>query len=102
MGKKQKKTFKMADSKKQCFSKLLILNYFLWKFHGLVLGLVESIDAKGIYVAYMALRLSEISSKMAKKQKMHFLAVFEPNILKGSVERMMDQNMGVCLHGYIN
>jgi hypothetical protein len=28
-----------------------ILNIFLWKFYGLVLGLVELIDAKGIDVA---------------------------------------------------
>ena len=54
MGKKKerkKKKIKMADSKKQHFSKLPILNIILWKFHGLVLGLVELIDAKGIDVA---------------------------------------------------
>ena len=41
------KKIKMADSKKQCFSKSPILITF----HGLVLGLVEIIDAKGIDVA---------------------------------------------------
>jgi hypothetical protein len=43
--------FKMADSKKLRFSTPPILNIFLRKFHGLVLGLVELIDAKGIDVA---------------------------------------------------
>ena len=33
------------------FSKSPILKMFLWKFHGLVLGLVELIDAKGNDVA---------------------------------------------------
>ena len=47
---KQKK-IKMADSKKLSFSKLPILNIFLWKFHELVFGLVELNDAKGINVA---------------------------------------------------
>jgi hypothetical protein len=46
---KQKK-IKMADSKKLSFLKLPILNMFLGNFHGLVLGLVELIDAKGIDV----------------------------------------------------
>ena len=46
-----KKKSKMADSKKGNFSKSPILNIFLWKFHGLVLGLVELNDAKGIDVA---------------------------------------------------
>ena len=44
----EKIKFKMADSKKGHFSKSPILNIFLWKFHGAVLGLVEFIDAKGI------------------------------------------------------
>ena len=47
----KKKKFKMADSKKPSFSKSPILNIFLWKFHGLVLGLVGLIDAKGIDLA---------------------------------------------------
>jgi hypothetical protein len=34
----------MADSKKGHFSKSPILNIFLWKFHGAVLGFVEFID----------------------------------------------------------
>ena len=41
----------MADSKKQRFSKSPILKIFSRKFHRLVLGLVELIDAKGIGVA---------------------------------------------------
>jgi hypothetical protein len=56
MGMKQKNKiwkikFKMADSKKMSFSKLPILKILLCKFHGLVLGLVGLIDAKGIDVA---------------------------------------------------
>ena len=43
--------FKMAASKKPYFPALPILNIFSWKFHGLVLGLVELIDAKGIGMA---------------------------------------------------
>ena len=41
----------MADSKKLSFSILPILNIFSQKFHRLVLGLGELIDAKGIDVA---------------------------------------------------
>ena len=41
----------MADLKKARFPALPIHNIFLRKFHGLVLGLVELIDAKGIVVA---------------------------------------------------
>ena len=41
----------MADSKKLTFSTPPILNIFLWKFHGWVLGLVGLNDAKGIEVA---------------------------------------------------
>ena len=46
-----KKKFKMADSKKGHFPAPPILNIFSWKFQGLVLGLVELVDAKGIDVA---------------------------------------------------
>ena len=38
----------MADSKKGHFSNSPILDIFLQKFNGLVLGLVGLIDAKGI------------------------------------------------------
>ena len=41
----------MADLKKVHFSKSPILEKFLRKFHGLVLGLVGLNDAKGIDVA---------------------------------------------------
>ena len=44
----EKKIFKMADSKKGHFPSPPILNIFFQKFHGLVLGLVGLIDAKGI------------------------------------------------------
>ena len=45
-----KKKFKMADSKKLSFSTSSKAEQFLPKFHGLVLGLVGLIDAKGINV----------------------------------------------------
>ena len=45
------KKIKMSDSKKLRFSAPPILNIFAQKFHGLVLGLAELIDAKGIDVA---------------------------------------------------
>ena len=44
----EKKKFKMADSKKGHFPSPPILNIFFQNFHGLVLGLVGLIDAKGI------------------------------------------------------
>ena len=46
MGMRQK--IQNGRLKKGHFSTLSILNIFLWKFHGSVLGLVELIDAKGI------------------------------------------------------
>ena len=48
-----KKKFKMAKAKKPHFPAPPILNIFSWKFHGLVLGLVELIDAKGIGMAQL-------------------------------------------------
>ena len=42
------KNFKMANSKKLSFSTLPKAEQFPPKFHGLVLGLVGLIDAKGI------------------------------------------------------
>ena len=57
MGMKQKKQYffekkmKMADSKKLSFSTSPKAEQFPPKFHGLVLGLVRLIDAKGIDVA---------------------------------------------------
>ena len=47
MGMKQKK-FKIADSKKLRFSTSPKAEQFPLKFHVLVLGLIELIDAKGI------------------------------------------------------
>ena len=49
--KKIKKKFKMADSKKLSFSTSPKAEQFPPKFHGLVLGLVGLIDAKGNDVA---------------------------------------------------
>ena len=46
-----KKKFKMADSKKLSFSTSPKAEQFPPKFHGLVLGLVGLIDAKGNDVA---------------------------------------------------
>ena len=43
-----KKKIKMADSKRPHFQAPPILNIFLSKFYGLVLGLVELIGGKGI------------------------------------------------------
>ena len=43
--------FKMAASKKPHFPAPPILSIFSWNFYGLVLGLVELIDAKGIGLA---------------------------------------------------
>ena len=45
--------FKMAASKKTHFPAPPILNICSWKFHGLVLGLVELIDAKGLGLAQL-------------------------------------------------
>ena len=48
-----KKKIQNGRLKKQRFSKPPILNIVLQKFHGLVLGLVELIDAKGIGMAQL-------------------------------------------------
>ena len=45
--------FKMAASKKPHFPTPPILDIFSWNSHGLVLGLVELIDAKGIGLAQL-------------------------------------------------
>ena len=70
----------MADSKKLSFSKLPILNIFSQKFQGLVLGLVELIDVKGID---MAMRLSDKSSKTGKKC---IFSVFRPFLSPRALE----------------
>ena len=49
----QKRKKKMADLKKTEFPALPILNIFSWNFHGLVHGLVELIDVKGIGLAQL-------------------------------------------------
>ena len=50
-GDEAQKKFKMTNSKKLSFSTSQKAEQFLSKFHGLVLGLVGLIDAKGIDVA---------------------------------------------------
>ena len=47
------KNFKMAASKKPHFPAPPILNISSWNFHGLVLWMVELIDAKGIGTAQL-------------------------------------------------
>ena len=61
--------FKMAASKKPHFPAPPILNIFSWDFHGLVLGLVGLIDAKGIK-----------AQKQAKNAFFVFLGCFCPYI----------------------
>ena len=51
MGKKQKKNLNGRLKKTEFFNSANS-QYFFEKFHGLVLGLVELIDVKGIDVAY--------------------------------------------------
>ena len=71
--------FKMAASKKPHFPAPPILNIFSWKFHGLVLGLVRLIDAKGIDVP-QPIRLwgcPTYAQKEAKNTFLCYLAIFE-------------------------
>ena len=74
MGKKQKKNFffekkkfKMADSKKQRFSKSPILKKFSRKFHRLVLGFSRIDWCEGHWCGsiYIVMRLTDICSKIA-------------------------------------
>ena len=51
--KKNSKKIQNSRLKKAHFPAPPIINIFLWKFDGLVLGLVELIDAKGIGVAQL-------------------------------------------------
>ena len=61
----------MAGSKKLSFSKSSTLNFFLWKFHGLVLGLVGLIDGKPYRLSHInALRINQ--SYQPKDQFMKF------------------------------
>ena len=73
-GDEAKKKFgkiKMADSRTLRFSTPTILNFFSQKIHGLVLGLVGILDAKGIDVraasTYTAERLTGVSTNTGKK-----------------------------------
>ena len=78
----------MANKKKYHLPAPPILNVFSKKFHGLVLGLEELIDAKCIGVAWLNLYGHEAVRRKLKKglktQKMHFLPVFE--LMSGSLE----------------
>ena len=73
MGMKQKK-FKMTLLKQTEIFKIAVFQIansynFLWKFYGLVLGLVGLIDAKGIdwcSSTYMVVRLSDTRIKTGK------------------------------------
>ena len=70
--------FKMAASKKPHFPAPPILNIFSWKFHGLVLGLVELIDAKGIGMAQFIWLWGCLTyaQKQAKNAYLVFLGCF--------------------------
>ena len=62
----KKKNLNGRLKRKSHFPAPPILNIFSWKFHGLVLGLVELNDVKGISVAQL-MRLSDKYSKTGKK-----------------------------------
>ena len=68
--------FKMAASKNPRFPALPILNIFSWNFYGLVLGLIELIDAKGIEMSQLIWSWGCPTNSL-KTQKTHFLSVFE-------------------------
>ena len=68
--------FKMAASKQPRFPAPPILNIFSWNFYGLVLGLVELIDAKGIEMSQLIWSWGCPTNSL-KTQKTHFLSVFE-------------------------
>ena len=70
--------FKMAASKKPHFPAPPILNIFSWNFHGLVLGLVELIDAKGIGVSQLiwSWGCPTEAQKQPKNTKNTFFACF--------------------------
>ena len=64
--------------KKGHFPALPILNIFSWKFHGLVLGLVELIDVKGIGMAQLIWLWGcpTYAQKQAKNAFLVFLGCF--------------------------
>ena len=62
-----KKKIQNGWLKKGHFSKSPILNIFLWKFYGSVLGLVDWCKGQRCGSTYMAMRLFDISSKTGKK-----------------------------------
>ena len=72
----------MADFQNRRFSKLPILKIFLWKFHGLVLGLVGLIDAKNIDVAQpiWSWVCPTLGQKQPKNTKYAFFACFCPYV----------------------
>ena len=70
--------FKMAASKKPRFLAPPILNIFSWNSHGLVLGIVELIDAKGIGMAQLIWLWGWLTEaqKQPKNTKNTFFAFF--------------------------
>ena len=62
----------MADSKKSVFQPPPKAEQFPPKFHRLVLGLIELIDAKGIDVA-QGIWDETVRRKFKNRQKLHFL-----------------------------
>ena len=60
------KKFKMTNSKKPSFSTSQKAEQFLPKFHGLVLGLVGLIDAKGIDFAQSIFYVCEAGRRKLK------------------------------------
>ena len=81
---KQKKIFfwknkiKNGQLKKRSFFKIANYQYFFWKFHGVVLGLLKFIDAKGIGMAQpiWSWGLPTEAQKMAKKHKKCIFGLF--------------------------
>ena len=68
----KKKKNQNGRLKKRSFFKIANSQYFLWKFHELVLGLVKLIDVKGIDVAQLIWPWG-CPTQAQKQAKMHFL-----------------------------
>ena len=88
----------MADLKKQCFPKLPILEKNLWKYNGLVLGLVELIDT---IVFFAFFQLKQVKGYGLVRMGQNFDQAKcdntfwpRPNILKGSVHTLKKGEFG--------